>query len=129
MKFKDKKVRKKKPLNVGKPITLGKGPFRMVKLSETWTAADEIQPRVYIGEEHPISKIIKFLDKTGLSSQERSRLRAGEVVGKKIGNDIRLLQIVAPESESGMFRLGANGLEQITDKELVNGIPDNATAK
>lgn len=104
---------------MGKPFVRGPGPVQLAKLKEEWTPKGQLWPCVYIGVAHPKNRWIKFLVRQhGVSQQQQDLLKQGLAIGAKVGDEIRMLQLVSPESESGLFRYGKNGLEAITEEEL-----------
>lgn len=116
-KFSEK--RKSKSKNTGKAIVTGPGPVILVKLKEQWTNQDELWPICYVGPTFPINRLIKFLASQGLTQPQLALLKKGVAVGAKIGDQVRMFQIVSPESESGTFRFGESGLEPIPHAELM----------
>lgn len=119
-KFSEKRIRKRIQKNGGgSPLVRGDGPIIKIKLQESWTDKGQLWPTVYVGPIFPLNRIIKFLASQGLSRAQLGMLKKGVAVGAKIGDQIRMFQIVSPESESGTYRHGENGLEPVSNKELM----------
>lgn len=101
---------KKRPREIkGKPLVKLPRPHNLVKLKEEWIKPGEVKPVIYIGEALPASKVMKFLNKSGVTGPQRQDLKAGEVVTVRFGEGIRHLQLVNPESKSGTFEYGQDG--------------------